>query len=164
MNTPARPLFARLRAFPAPRVYAIARKKQILRGLVSFKRGAVTDFTWSFDRSRLTAHVSGDPAGAVEFRVEGDELAFRCSCASWEPGGNCHHVVCSLFAIKNLLNPGLFPLPAGAEARRGTLRERLQAGTLPPTAAEIPGQAAPGAGGRLPGRPAPTRSSSRRTS
>jgi non-specific serine/threonine protein kinase len=150
MNTPVTALFAALRAFPASRIYAIAREKQILRGLVSFKRGALVDFTWSLDRSRLTAHVSGEPPGAVEFRMAGDAPAFRCSCPSWGPEGNCHHVVCSLFALKNLLNPGLFPLPAGAEGRRTTLREQLLAGSRPPAAGDLPGAAPPRAGGHPP--------------
>jgi len=141
---PANTLLELLRAYPPGQVFNLALKPTLLRGFDCFRRGALSGFTWSAERSVLTAAVIGQSRYLVDVAVGGSHLDFTCTCPAWKPDAHCKHVVCAVLTLKNLLNPGSFVVQDWSAVKREALLRQIE----PETAGDLvalaePGSAAP---------------------
>jgi len=97
-----------LLSYPAGQVYTLAPKQYVVRGFDYYRRGNLRELEWNEDFSVLTAKVRGTRFYSVDFSLNRSGLNHSCNCPAWSPYSNCKHVICSLFTLKNLLQPEVF--------------------------------------------------------
>lgn len=110
-----------IQAFSPSHIYLLAPADYVRRGYEYYRTGSVLSFSWSKDHACLTAMVQGTQIYAVNLLKNRDRLRFSCSCPAWSEGTQCKHVICSLFTVKNLLQPELFKVPNNKTDRRRLL-------------------------------------------
>jgi SNF2 family DNA or RNA helicase len=97
-----------LQSYPAGQIYILAPKEYVLRGFDYYRRGNLWKLEWNENFSVLTAKVRGTRLYSVDFFLDSSAIKYSCNCPAWSPYSNCKHVICSLIAIKNLLQPDVF--------------------------------------------------------
>jgi non-specific serine/threonine protein kinase len=118
-------LLDHLRAYPLGQIYTIAPKHFVVRGFDYYRHGSLFSFEWTDDLSSVTARVKGSRTYLITITADGHGLGFHCDCPAWTPSSNCKHVICTLFTIKNLLEPAALRVNGGDEERKDVLLGEL---------------------------------------
>lgn len=76
-----------------------------------FENGKVIAFTWFKNNSELCALIRGSSTAHQILAKIGKtgKIEYTCNCPAWNNILQCHHVVCALLTISNLLNDRKIP-------------------------------------------------------
>jgi non-specific serine/threonine protein kinase len=102
---PGTQLLNDLALLPAGKIYVMAPRDEVLKGMALLKGNPVRDFTWSSDRSVLTVEVDDLSLAEVSISITEGKLSYACDCKALH---GCSHLVSALVTLKKILSPGSF--------------------------------------------------------
>ena len=113
------------RSFPPGHIYTLGPKRSAVHGFVLYRKEGVKALAWRREGSELAVSFGDNRSQEVRFLLKGDHLSSLCACGGSSDQTPCHHIICALMTIKNLLNPDLFRQPHEDKKRREALLASL---------------------------------------
>jgi non-specific serine/threonine protein kinase len=104
-RNPGAELLNSLALLPAGKIYVMAPRDEVLKGMALLKGKPVRDFTWSRDRSTLTIEVADLSLAEVSLSITDGKLSHTCECKALH---GCRHLICALITLKKILSPDSF--------------------------------------------------------
>ncbi len=120
-----KPLIDAFQSFPPGQVYTLGPKQSVVHGFVLYRKESVKGLIWKCEGSELTVSFGDNRSQEVRFLLKDDHLFSLCACGGSSEQTPCHHIICALMTIKNLLNPGLFRQPNEDKKRKEALLASL---------------------------------------
>lgn len=113
-----------LKSYKPGTVYNLSSSNYIEQGLSYYNHSSVNKINW--ERNFLLVYIEGAEEYIVKISINKDSnLIFYCDCFEWIKEKNCHHVICSMMTVLNLINPENFERTNYNKKKYQTLKAKL---------------------------------------